>query len=714
MHTERLLTGRPPALWAAVALLLVLPGCQTITLPPSHSEAGIPPHEIARYADAHQRSVFLRTNLGELSRIVRQQLLEGGFAAPETLERIRDSRREYFALRETLFEIAFLHASAIVQVPTPENLYSVLLRSSLALLAGTDLVDNFHAAAGALSDVPVLPEVWNEADPAHGIPAGGWKISLQSYRNTRYLDLFKLAIERLEENRRGLEGFRKEGDPNLLALYPHGVAATLRQAEQSYLLARARLALEDLGQDEREVRALVERSASQRSGWAASAPPLRQAIERDGGLIRGRVHVQVQTAKREFLDLREALYRMAFKHAEKLTRPDIPYPRDFRLRAIGISLLAAIALYENARLVETQFLTIPGVRDLLNQGDPALGIRPGFWDNIEREFVRVEYRNLLEAGIQAMEQEQALADTSRTVDDPFLVYVSQQILASAALHEIRGEDTNIRIGRALRYYAKQVAGLWEGTLKGGGLAFSKGFGNLMGAFEFRKGKLFGQGDWVQFLRERLQPGDLLLEKTPFRLTDKFIPGHFGHVALYVGTEAELRELGLHTHPWVIPHLVQVAQGRMIVEALRDGTQINTFEHFLNIDDLAILRPKQARIPDADVVLAIALAFSHIGKQYDFAFDSNTWDSIVCSELAFQTYVNVPWAIGKVLHSYTIAPDDVASLGGLDPSQPFELIAFIHDGRVVHDKATGLQQETLYSQLLGRRLAHAADVQQAWQ
>ena len=39
---------------------------------------------------------------------------------------------------------------------------------------------------------------------------------------------------------------------------------------------------------------------------------------------------------------------------------------------------------------------------------------------------------------------------------------------------------------------------------------------------------------LQEVKQELRPFDILFEKTPFRLTDKFIPGHFGHVAIYIG------------------------------------------------------------------------------------------------------------------------------------------------------------------------------------
>ena len=38
--------------------------------------------------------------------------------------------------------------------------------------------------------------------------------------------------------------------------------------------------------------------------------------------------------------------------------------------------------------------------------------------------------------------------------------------------------------------------------------------------------------------------DLLLEKTPFRLTDKTIPGFWGHVGLWIGDQQDLEELGI--------------------------------------------------------------------------------------------------------------------------------------------------------------------------
>ena len=662
--------------------------------------------EVQRYVDVHKQSLEFQLKAQSALKMLPRdgRAREGAF--PELLESMVGLKREYFALREVLFKVVFLHASAIVEKPDPRNLRDVLLRSSLSLEAGVDLTRNFQTVAEVLRNSSFLREIWNQADPAHGIPEAAWEISIQTSHNEFYRDLLRQAIKRVKRHQLQVDRYRLEGDENFLALFPDGTAIALRGAEQNAALLLSAFAEEDLTEDERMLRILVERSKELRTNWNTSSRALSGAIARERGLIRGDIHLQIQVAKQDYITVREALYQLAFKHLPKLTRDDVPYPAEFRLHAIAVSVLAAVTLYENARYIESVVLRVPNLRDLLNEGDPALGIPPRFWDNIEREFVRVEYRNFLQAGIQALERQPDRPRTISADNDPLLTYVGEEIARHAVVSNIRGEQFPSKTARVLRFYALRMSTLAQTAPMEGKTQLSKRFGNFMGMFEFRKGKLFNQPHWVEFVQKRLQPGDIVLEKTPFRLTDKFIPGHFGHVAVYVGTESQLRDLGLHTHPLIIQYASQIAEGKIIVEALRDGTQLSSAQHFLNIDDLAILRPKPGAIPPGEVIQAIILAFSHLGKKYDFGFDTKTWDTIVCSELAFQSYVNVRWTFGKVLSSYTISPDDVAIFAGSDKARPFDLITFVHDGQVVHDRLTGINKEDLYISLLGKHYADA--------
>ena len=128
--------------------------------------------------------------------------------------------------------------------------------------------------------------------------------------------------------------------------------------------------------------------------------------------------------------------------------------------------------------------------------------------------------------------------------------------------------------------------------------------------------------------------DILFEKTPFRLTDRFIPGHWGHVALWVGSKddiPELKRLGVWQELAGIesyarqnygysgpPFQTLLEQGHGVLEALRHGVELNTFAHFLNIDDLAVVRADQ--LTDGQKKDYLLRAFAQIGKEYDFNFD----------------------------------------------------------------------------------------------
>jgi hypothetical protein len=166
-----------------------------------------------------------------------------------------------------------------------------------------------------------------------------------------------------------------------------------------------------------------------------------------------------------------------------------------------------------------------------------------------------------------------------------------------------------------------------------------------------------------------------LEKTPFRLTDKFIPGHYGHVALWVGTYNDLVKFGLADHPLIKNNKFPLLSGKSIVEALRPGVQLNSLEHFLNIDDLLVIRP--TFLSDTEKRDLLIHALEQIGKDYDFNFDIETNDKIVCSEIAYAVFPKIDWPTENKWGRFTISPDQVAKKA-LDGS--FDIILLYHDGK----------------------------------
>lgn len=216
-------------------------------------------------------------------------------------------------------------------------------------------------------------------------------------------------------------------------------------------------------------------------------------------------------------------------------------------------------------------------------------------------------------------------------------------------------------------------------------ALSMGFGNFVGLVETRKGYLYKMSATEKAqLTSELKPLDLVLEKTPFRLTDKMIPGHYGHVAVWIGTEQQLRDLQVWES---IPEKYQkvIQAGHHMIEALRPGVQINTLDHFLNVDDLLVLRDKR-EVTDEYRRKTVMRAIAQIGKEYDFNFDAYTQHRIVCSEIAYAVFADVKWPLDRALGRYTISPDNVAQLAHGEKAL-FEPVILFYNGKRYHQELT---------------------------
>jgi hypothetical protein len=125
---------------------------------------------------------------------------------------------------------------------------------------------------------------------------------------------------------------------------------------------------------------------------------------------------------------------------------------------------------------------------------------------------------------------------------------------------------------------------------------------------------------------------------------------------------------------------EISKGRLIVEALRDKVQLNTLEHFSDIDDFAVLR-MTVEFTNEEKAEHILRALSHVGKKYDFSFDVETGDTIVCSELHYRTFINVLFRTTTYLGRSTISVDQVAEQG--KTGMPFTPIMMYLNGKEVN-------------------------------
>ena len=153
---------------------------------------------------------------------------------------------------------------------------------------------------------------------------------------------------------------------------------------------------------------------------------------------------------------------------------------------------------------------------------------------------------------------------------------------------------------------------------------------------------------------RAQPGDIILERRNWYLSNVGLPGFWPHTALWVGSPAELTayfadpEVEAAFGGSFSEHLQRrypqawaayekkdhEGNDRRILEAISEGVVLSAAEESIRADYVAAMRPKLSKLEKAR---ALERAFAWIGRPYDFDFDFDTDAALVCSEVVFKAY-----------------------------------------------------------------------------
>lgn len=452
-----------------------------------------------------------------------------------------------------------------------------------------------------------------------------------------------------------------------------------------------------LYQEMEDYQSLVEESLSYRAGMIEVAQRLKKNIEQ-GKPISGQDLDTLNRGMITYLAHREKLLVVAKAHECWLDIPTDSYfkqrdvePISSKNQLIGImlSLSAALVLYDNYLLGISIFEEDGKLRRILNDHDPGYAIGRNQLAELTQSYNSINNRQRVRAGLEFYEKQVQQVSATLQQDSSFN-YLKLLIEQSPSYNMTKKYSPLYVLGRKLKFMgAITTDTLYEFAEEGLNL-FSGLFGNTVGLIETRKGKLYARPDVYNMIISQIKAGDILLEKTPFRLTDQFIPGHWGHAAIWVGTEVELKALGIWEHPIVKAYHQKIQQGNSVVEALRSGVQMNALQDFLNIDDLAILR--RPDIDKATLAKRIILALRQVGKEYDFNFDVETTDRIVCSELIYVVYTGIKWPTEKTLGRFTISPDNVASKALNDG--PLQLMMLYHDSQLVTKNPLQLMNQLL--------------------
>jgi hypothetical protein len=189
----------------------------------------------------------------------------------------------------------------------------------------------------------------------------------------------------------------------------------------------------------------------------------------------------------------------------------------------------------------------------------------------------------------------------------------------------------------------------------------KGISTWMGDVRVRRnGTALISSEQIKDMITRLEPGDILLERREWYLSNLGLPGFWTHAALIVGTAGERKSYfdDPSVHKWVRDQgvssgdLDELLRSRYpeaftrncktdesgysprVLEAISEGVSFTAFEHTAAADSFVVLRP---RLSKKEKAIAILRGFHYSGRPYDFNFDFLTDSELVCSELVYKAY-----------------------------------------------------------------------------
>lgn len=357
----------------------------------------------------------------------------------------------------------------------------------------------------------------------------------------------------------------------------------------------------------------------------------------------------------EFADRVIALELLSLAHADFFERSG-----EERAAALALRRAAFHASYRFSMDFIERIERDPGLARLLDEAHVAPGAPELGYDRLKLRYLHV-------ARASEFAALEALAAAWGESGDPALLADSA---ADAAAIWRRGAYSGPRLTAAngLEIVRSAAASLW--------LPVQEDVARWMGEVRVRRhGEALISAEQVDTMIEALEPGDVLLQRREWYLTNAGIPGFWTHAALYVGTPEErsavfgdpaLEDALRAANPDSYPRALAPVDGLAprVLEAIAEGVVFTPLEASAHADSIAVLRPRLGLEARA---AALRRAFGFAGRPYDYDFDFLTDAALVCSELVYKAYQPETERAGLRLPLETVAgrlmmaPNELARL-----------------------------------------------------
>ena len=328
--------------------------------------------------------------------------------------------------------------------------------------------------------------------------------------------------------------------------------------------------------------------------------------------------------------------------------------RSFHLRSFLLTFAAETCLYEKAARFTKLVLQNNSARKYLNGPSPQHDLPKSSFSLLRQELLgtrdqgRVlagqQYLKVLEHGLGAREEARELnVDWLWRRALKHLEVIGAVYPVDRTLHTIRADA---------QFFKRTIRRVWYPT--------QKSIAEWTGDTRVRRiGWYLIDKKLTEPMDARLEPGDIMVSRKNWYLSNVALPGFWPHGLIYLGAPKKLAAFfdtaevkawarGLPgsraasftryleqrwPSRWREYAMGQHGEPNRVVEAISEGVVFNTLPHAAG-DYLAVLRPRLSRLNRAKALLE---AFKHVGKPYDFDFDFATDHALVCTELVWRAY-----------------------------------------------------------------------------
>jgi len=387
---------------------------------------------------------------------------------------------------------------------------------------------------------------------------------------------------------------------------------------------------EHLQADFERLKAVLAGIADLRQKRDSIESALQAALKQEGrDYYRPEEDDQVRWLFVTYLSHRSALLRMIATYSGFAS---VPSPK-LQARCFLLGFTAATTAFREGVEVVQRYHDWPVVRQKLNEAEPAWGIPAGTFDRIYENVTSDRNAELCEEMAAYFECNRQKWRQARVCPAEEFDWLESRILANIRYtRENQPSAYRTRLDMFVKrvkqdaytpvYTVQSIVAEWIGDTR---IVRRPPFVSIPLIKEFQK---------------KLRPGDILLERRNWFLSNAFLPGFWPHAALYIGTIDDLRRLGVTDQPEVQKRLEDYlspapdGEPHTVIESVSEGVIFSSLTESTHADYVAALRP---RLPEDKISQAIVRAFRHHGKPYDFEFDFFTSDKVVCTELVYRAY-----------------------------------------------------------------------------